>query len=78
VCCAALILMLAPPVISLILYKTAIELASSAAKIAGMNAESRLLDGASAVCGLLCAAVAAGSVLFILAVTVFTKTAVGM
>ncbi|MBR6742178.1 MAG: hypothetical protein IKM09_01925 [Clostridia bacterium] len=78
VCCAALITMLAPPLISALLYRTAIELAAALARIVSLGGEARLLDGAVAVCNLVCALIAASSVLFLLAVTLFVKTAVSV
>ncbi|MBQ7010751.1 MAG: hypothetical protein IJN63_03505 [Clostridia bacterium] len=74
--CAVLMLMLLPPLISALFYRTAFELAAAAARLCSLQAEARLLDGAATVCGLICALMAASSVLFLLAVTVFVKTAV--
>lgn len=78
VCCASLITMLAPPLISALLYRTAIELAAALARIVSLGSEAKLLDGAANVCNLVCAVIAASSVLFLLAVTLFVKTAVGI
>ncbi|MBE6641544.1 MAG: hypothetical protein E7619_08155 [Ruminococcaceae bacterium] len=76
VCSAVILLMLVPPLVSVLLHRTAIELASAVARICSLNSEARLLDGAVVLCNLLAALMAASSVLFVLAVTVFTKTAV--
>lgn len=78
VCCAALITMLAPPLVSVLLYRTAIELAAALARIVSLGGEAKLLDGAVNVCNLVCAVIAASSVLFLLAVTLFVKTAVSV
>ncbi len=76
VCCAAAIIILLPPIVSVLLYRTAIELAGAAARLCSLNTEAKLLDGAVTVCNLLAALMAASAVLFVLAVTLFIKTAV--
>lgn len=70
---AALLLLLVPPVIRLLLYRLALGLCASAAKMAGLDREGRLLDGAAQVCGLLTAAISASAALFVIAVTVFVS-----
>ncbi|MBQ5649775.1 MAG: hypothetical protein IIV03_06525, partial [Clostridia bacterium] len=76
VCCAAVIFVLLPPIVSILLYRTAIELAGAAARTCSLGTEARLLEGAVAVCNLLAALTAAAAVLFVLGVTLFIKTAV--
>jgi hypothetical protein len=76
VCCAAVIFVLLPPIVAVLLYRTAIELAGAAAKMCLLGTEARLLDGAVAVCNLLAALMASAAVLFVLAITLFVKTAV--
>ena len=76
VCCAAVIIILLPPIVSVLLYRTAIELAGAAARLCSLNTEARLLESAASVCNLLAALMAASAVIFVLAVTLFIKTAV--
>lgn len=76
VCCAAVIIILLPPIVSVLLYRTAIELAGAAARLCSLNTEARLLESAASVCNLLAALMASSAVLFVLAVTLFIKTAV--
>ena len=72
---AALLLLLVPPVIRLLLYRMAIGFCAAEARMAGLETEARLLDGAAQVCGLLTAALAAVAALFLIAVTVFVLSA---
>ena len=60
----------------MLLYRTAIEFAGAAARLCSLGTEAKLLDGAVSVCNLLAALMAASAVLFVLAVTLFIKTAV--
>ena len=76
VCCAAMMIILLPPIVSVLLYRTAVELAGACARMCRLNTEAKLLDGAVTVCNMLAALMAASAVLFLLAVTLFIKTAV--
>ncbi len=70
-----ILLMLLPPLVSLLLTRLAVMLSSTAAKMLGCGEEAALLGELSGVYGYLVAVISACSVMFIFALTLLTHTA---
>ncbi len=73
-----IVLLLLPTLLSLLMARLAILLASGVAEMLGCEVEGRFLSELGGVYGIMIAAVSVASVMFIFALTIFTKTVVAL